>query len=61
MWSCNNVTTIEHEGEKCKSGTLDVPALSYVASLGICYFNGQRLGGDHADGRHEIPYYAVGW
>ena len=42
MWSCN-VTTTEHEGEKCKivsvlRGTLVAPALNYVTSLGICYF-----------------------
>ena len=37
-------------------GTLDVPALNYVTSLGICYFVWQRLGGDHADGRYEIPH-----
>ena len=41
MWSCN-VTTVEHEGEKCKSqvvgvlkGPLDASAINYVSSLGI--------------------------
>ena len=59
MWSCND-TTIEHEGENCKSfalkGTFDAPALNFVASLCMCYFVWPRLGGDHADGRYQIPY-----
>ena len=37
-------------------GTLDAPALKYVILLRICYFVWQRLGGDHVDGRYEIPY-----
>ena len=37
-------------------GTLDVPALNYVTSLGICYFVWQKLSGDHTTaGRQEIP------
>ena len=41
-------------------GTLDAPTLNYVTSLGVCYFVWQRLGGDHADGRYEIPY-VIDW
>ena len=43
-------------------GTLDAPVLNYNTSLNIrvCYFVWQRLRGDHADGRYDIPY-VIGW
>ena len=41
-------------------GTLNAPALNYGTLLGTRYFVWQRLGGDHADSRYEIPY-VIGW
>ena len=55
MW-CNAMspplnTRGRSANRQCLKGTLDVPALNYVTSLGICYFVWWRLSGDHADGR----------
>lgn len=59
-----NATCNEREGEKVQIstqasiGTLDVCALNYATSFGICYFNSAYiiLGGDHDDCTYEVLY-----
>ena len=58
MWPCN-VTTIEHEREKCESPVFRKERLVYPRSitlLRLSYFVWYRLKGDHAEGMYEIPY-----